>query len=119
MAQFADSIGVSCRGSRMQILNAAICQQLATGNAFKLNLGSGERQIPGYFNLDCTTATKPDILADLNEPLNLLPDGGVDAVYARHTLEHVENLIGLLSELHRICRSGATLEIIVPHFSNS
>lgn len=102
----------------MRILNPQVSSDLAAGRGLRLNLGSGERQIDGFYNLDCTTATRPDILADLNEPLHLLPDSCVHAVYARHTLEHVERFLELMSELHRVCRPDATLDITVPHFSN-
>lgn len=102
----------------MKILNPEVVRQLELGQALKLNLGSGERRIPGFTNVDCVTVTNPDILADLNEPLSELPDGCIDAVYARHTLEHVEQLVPLLEEIHRVSRPDARIEIIVPHFSN-
>jgi ubiquinone/menaquinone biosynthesis C-methylase UbiE len=59
-----------------------------------------------------------DIVADLNEPLALLPDNCAQCVFSSHTLEHVSNLLLLLSEIHRITRPGGHIEIIVPHFSN-
>ncbi len=59
-----------------------------------------------------------DIVADLNEPLSLLPDNCVEHVFSSHTLEHVDNLLLLLSEIYRITRPGGLIEIIVPHFSN-
>ncbi len=105
-------------GADVRILSEAVRDRLASGQGLRLNLGSGERRRPDYHNVDCTLATRPDILADLNEPLSELPDGSVESVYARHTLEHIENLMGLLGELHRVCRDDATIEIIVPHFSN-
>lgn len=103
---------------RVKILNPETQRLIEAGVGLKLNLGSGERRLPGFTNVDCVTVTKPDILADLNEPLSELPAGSVDAVYARHTLEHVEKLVPLLEELHRVCRPNAEIEIIVPHFSN-
>lgn len=102
----------------MKILNSAIERDLRRRLPLRLNLGSGQRRIEGHYNVDCTLATQPDILADLNEPLDQLADNSVIAVYARHTLEHIDNFLGLLAELHRVCRPEATLEIIVPHFSN-
>lgn len=102
----------------MKILNPEVDRAIQAGEALKLNLGSGERRLPGFTNVDCVTVTNPDILADLNEPLSELPDSCVDAVYARHTLEHVDKLVPLLEELHRVCRPNAEIEIIVPHFSN-
>jgi len=42
----------------------------------------------------------------------------VEHVHSRHTLEHVENLLPLMREIHRITRSDGVVEITVPHFSN-
>lgn len=102
----------------MKILNPEIRRCIDAGSGLRLNLGGGERRLPGYFSLDCVAATKPDILADLNEPLTELPDNSVDAIYARHTLEHVTRLMELFQELHRVTRPNGRIEIIVPHFSN-
>jgi SAM-dependent methyltransferase len=102
----------------MKILNPNVRRCLGAGTGLRLNLGGGERRLPGYFSLDCVPATSPDILADLNAPLTELPDDSVEAIYARHTLEHVNRLLELLQELHRITRPDGQIEIIVPHFSN-
>jgi SAM-dependent methyltransferase len=102
----------------VKILNPDVRRDLDAGRPLRLNLGGGERPVPGFFSLDCVAATCPDILADLNHPLSELPDDSVEAVYARHTLEHVARFVELLGELHRVTRPGGTIEVVVPHFSN-
>lgn len=102
----------------VKILNDEIRKALRLGQPLRLNLGSGQRRREEFFNVDCTLATRPDILADLNQPLTELPEDCVSEIYARHTLEHIDNLLGLLGELYRVCIADATIEIIVPHFSN-
>jgi hypothetical protein len=102
----------------MRILNAAVLMDLESGKGLRLNLGSGLRSLPGYYNIDQLELPGVDIQADLNEPLSALPDNCVDEVYCRHTLEHIPRLLELMSELHRVGRPGARIEIIVPHFSN-
>ena len=102
----------------MKILNSEVSQCLEAGQGLRLNLGSGERRLPGFYNLDCVASTGPDILADLNAPLDALPDNSVDEIHARHTLEHVDRLLPLLEELHRVTRPSGRIEVIVPHFSN-
>ncbi len=92
-------------GDAVEILNSKVTEAIQAGVGLCLNLGSGERVRPGYFNLDCVRETQPDILADLNAPLSALPDNSVDAVFTRHTLEHVEQLLPLLGELHRVVRA--------------
>jgi SAM-dependent methyltransferase len=54
----------------------------------------------------------------LNKPLAELPDNSVAEIYSRHTLEHVDALLPLMGELHRVTKPDGRIEIIVPHFSN-
>ena len=102
----------------MRILNSAVRSDLEAGRKLQLNLGCGLRRLPGYYNVDRVPLPGVDILADLEAPLTDLPDDSVEAVYCRHTLEHVTNLLGLLGELHRVTHPDGWLEVIVPHFSN-
>jgi SAM-dependent methyltransferase len=102
----------------MKILNPDVHRCIDTGKGLLLNLGAGERRLPGFFSLDCVPVTRPDILADLNAPLTELPDNSVQVIYARHTLEHVTQLLELIQELHRVTRPDGRIEVIVPHFSN-
>jgi SAM-dependent methyltransferase len=102
----------------MKILNPSVQAELAAGRPLRLNLGAGEQRIDGFFGIDHLPLTGTDILADLNEPLPLLPDGSVEHVRTRHVLEHVRNFLPLMEELYRILRPGGRIDIIVPHFSN-
>jgi SAM-dependent methyltransferase len=102
----------------MRIVSDSVVNDLEAGRGLRLNLGCGRRSLPGFYGVDHLDLPGVDIVADLNEPLSLLPDDSVDAVYSRHTLEHVEELLPLISELHRVTRPGGRIEIIVPHFSN-
>lgn len=102
----------------MKIINAQIHDDLAAGRPIRLNLGSGGKPMAGYYNVDLLELPGVDVVANLNEPLAALPDNCVEAVSSRHTLEHVDRLLELLAELHRVTRPEARLEITVPHFSN-
>lgn len=102
----------------MKILNPALQAELDAGRPIKLNLGGGLRPLPGYYHLDLVDLPGVDIQADLNEPLDKLPDGSVDAIHCRHLLEHIDNFLPLLEELHRVVRPGGEIDIRVPHFSN-
>lgn len=102
----------------MMILNPNAQRDLDAGRPINLNLGSGCRPMPGYYNVDHIALPEVDVVADLNEPFSELPDDCVDAIYCRHTLEHIDNFLGLVGEMHRITRPGGVIEITVPHFSN-
>jgi SAM-dependent methyltransferase len=102
----------------MQILNDEFGRALQAGQPLRLNLGSGGTVRPGYWGVDLLALPGVDVQADLNRPLDWLPDASVDAVYSRHALEHVEQILPLMRELHRVLRPGGRLHLVVPHFSN-
>jgi len=83
----------------------------------KLNLGCGKDIKKGYINLDFMKQPGVDIVHNLNKFPWPFKDNEFDEVYASHVLEHVDDLIKTMEELHRICKSGAKIIIRVPHFS--
>src|SRR5947209_3062339 len=106
------------RGFGMKIVNLAVSKDLAAGVPLRLDLGCGPHPRPGHYGVDRVALPGVDVVADLNEPFADLPDDCAAEVYTRHTLEHVEKLLDLLAEIHRITRPGGRVEVIVPHFSN-
>src|SRR5262245_42786869 len=102
----------------MRIVTNSVADDLQAGRGLRLNLGCGARPRPGFYGVDRMDLPGVDIVADLNEPLSKLPDNSVDEVYTRHTLEHVDALLPLMGELHRVARPDGRIEIIVPHFTN-
>ena len=102
----------------MKIINPEVQACLEKGIPLKLELGSGGNKMDGFFSVDLLPIPGVDIVANLNEALDLIPDDSVSEIYSRHTFEHVEEFLSLLSEINRICSHDAKLKIIVPHFSN-
>jgi SAM-dependent methyltransferase len=102
----------------MRLVNPEIAKDLEQGKPLRIDLGSGPRPRPGFYALDQVEFDGIDIVADLNQPLELLPDDCAEHVFSSHALEHVEKLLPLLAEIHRITRRGGVIEIVVPHFSN-
>jgi len=82
-----------------------------------LNLGCGRKNISNAVNLDVTPATKPDVVHDLNVKPWPFDDGWFGEVLAFDVLEHLDDVIQAMEEIHRICRPGALVRITVPHFS--
>jgi SAM-dependent methyltransferase len=81
----------------------------------KVEIGGGlSPKGPPWINVDrCPTA---DRVVDLEAGKLPFDDASVDAVYSAHCFEHIVNLIGLLREVGRVCKSGALVEIRVPHY---
>jgi SAM-dependent methyltransferase len=102
----------------MRILNPQVEKDIAEGKPIRLNLGSGGPGGNGRYGVDCVALDGVDIIADLNEPLDLLPDDCADYVYSRHAVEHVANFMALIEEIWRITKPDGLIEIIAPHFSN-
>lgn len=102
----------------MIIINKDILHDIKYNIPILLNLGGGLQRVPDHYNVDFIMLDGVDIVADLNNPLDGLPDNTVSAIYSNNTFEHISNLFGLLSEIHRVCKNGARCEIIVPHFAN-
>lgn len=103
----------------MQILNPEVERDILASKPLRIDLGSGGGEKPGFYGLDVKPINEHvDIVADLNAPLDLLPDDSVGEIYSCHVLEHINNFVGLMEELHRIVRADGMIDIRVPHFSN-
>jgi SAM-dependent methyltransferase len=96
--------------------NAATC---LVEPAMKLNMGCGHRKLPGYVNVDVAAECSPDLICDLEQFPWPWASDSVDTVVFCHSLEHlgaqVEVFKGIMQELYRVCRPGATITIHVPH----
>jgi SAM-dependent methyltransferase len=84
-----------------------------------LDIGCGRRKYPGAVGLDSNPATDADVIHDLDRIPYPFESDSFDLVVARHVLEHVERPLDVLAEVHRLCRSGALVQIVTPHFSSS
>lgn len=81
----------------------------------KLNLGSGDRYVQDYINIDNRKEVNPDLIHDINFGLPY-PDGSVDEVRAYDILEHIPlgKTVSLIEEIHRVLRHGGKFEHFTP-----
>lgn len=82
----------------------------------KLNLGCEDQILEGFINIDITPR-KGVRVWDLNRFPLPFKDNSVDFILCSHLLEHLDNPIGFMLELHRICKKDAIIDLSVPHFS--
>jgi SAM-dependent methyltransferase len=83
-----------------------------------LQIGAGKRKIRGATTVDINPRVRPDIVWDLNEYPYPLADDSFNAVVCEHVLEHLENVIGVMEELHRVTLNGGRVYIRVPHYTS-
>lgn len=77
----------------------------------KLNLGSAERHFDGFKSVDIVPPA--DYVTDLSKPWPW-EDSSVDEVIALNIIEHIEDRIHFMNELHRVMKPGAVVVIEVP-----
>ncbi len=80
----------------------------------RLHVGSGDRHVPGWTNVD-VFGTEP--LVDLGSGVLPWHDQVFDAIASQHVIEHLElhsELIPLLRELHRVSRPGGEIWLSCP-----
>lgn len=87
----------------------------------KLDIGGGARPRPGFTNVDILECA--DVRLDLEEvgrgrAVFPYDDDTVDEVYSSHCFEHVDPYNGVITEIARICKLDARVEIRVPHWNH-
>jgi SAM-dependent methyltransferase len=84
-----------------------------------LNIGCGRRKIAGAVNVDVSDQVGADVVHDLTNMPWPLPSDTFREVHAQDVIEHLNDTVRVMEEIHRICRNGATVHITVPHFSSA
>jgi SAM-dependent methyltransferase len=83
----------------------------------KVDLGCGQQKAPGHVGVDMVDGPEVDIVADLEHVLPF-DDDSVAEARCKSVLEHLNDPIGFLDEVHRILRPDGHLWVFVPHFAN-
>tara|TARA_B100001057_G_C22782770_1_gene924328 strand:- start:1099 stop:1512 length:414 start_codon:yes stop_codon:yes gene_type:complete len=85
----------------------------------KINLGSGDKRIPGFLNVDKFDTFEPDIVHDLEKFPYPFLENEIDEIMLIHILEHIgqtpDIFINIMKELYRISCNQANIHISVPH----
>ena len=80
----------------------------------KLHIGSGDKRLEGWVNIDLQPLPGVDVVADVTEGLRF---SDVEVVFAEHFLEHlaIDDALRFLLETHRVLRDGAWLRLSTPN----
>ena len=79
----------------------------------KLDLGCGSNKQKGFIGVDFSS--RPDVISDFESSLPF-SSSSIEFIWCDQTLEHVQNLIPLMNECHRILSPGSHMWIGVPRF---
>ena len=85
----------------------------------KLNLGCGDKILPGYVNVDVAPARAgkaPDVICDLHR-LAPFEDASADEILSVHVVEHFWRweVVGVLREWLRVLKPGAPMILECPN----
>jgi len=84
----------------------------------KLNLGCGPDYRNGWHNVDIRGAVGPDEVVDLDDVPWPWADGRFELVLMDNVIEHLDDRLATLKELHRITASWGTVVLRFPHWNS-
>lgn len=83
-----------------------------------LDIGCGDKKESGSTGMDIFGYPGVDIVHNVNQTPWPLEDNQFERVICQHVIEHVDNVVEFMREIHRISKPGAVIEITTPHFSS-
>jgi SAM-dependent methyltransferase len=83
-----------------------------------LDIGCGASKEPGAIGMDRLPLPNVDVLHDMDVFPYPFGDNSFDRVVMNNSIEHVDDPIRVLQELHRVARHGAIIHIETPHYSS-
>jgi SAM-dependent methyltransferase len=85
-----------------------------------LHLGSGEKYLSGFVNIDGNPFNRLDLWLDIRTGIPF-PAESVDSIYSTHVFEHFygDELQRLLRECFRVLKPGAGVRLVVPSLTNA
>jgi 2-polyprenyl-3-methyl-5-hydroxy-6-metoxy-1,4-benzoquinol methylase len=88
-----------------------------------LDIGCGENKVrikgSKVDGMDVLKTKDVDIVCNIEKEKWPINDNTYDVIYARHILEHIEDLPHVLREIIRVGKNHCIVKINVPHFTNN
>lgn len=81
-----------------------------------LDLGCGKKKRAGAIGVDYSDRHNADIIHNLNIFPYPLKDDEFDDIYLDNVIEHLDDPMRVMEEVHRICKPGGQVKVIVPYF---
>lgn len=91
---------------------------MANLNEKILDLGCGKNKYEGAIGIDFNENTDADVIHNLNEFPYPFDDNEFDKIVLNHILEHLDDVVKVIEEVHRIAKPNAIAVINVPFFTS-
>ncbi len=83
-----------------------------------LDLGCGQKKFPGAIGADLNRRSHADVICNLaGFPYPFRPNS-FDHIVCDNVVEHLEEVVAAMQEIHRILKPGGDVLILSPHFSS-
>lgn len=83
-----------------------------------LDVGCGQNKFEGSTGIDFALSADHDLSHDLNVFPYPIENDAYEVILLRNVIEHIQNIVGLMEEIHRVGKNGADVLISTPHFSS-
>lgn len=83
-----------------------------------VDLGCGQRPVPGALGLDRVALPGVAVVARLDAPRLPFASRSLARVYALNVLEHLPDVPAAVAEIHRVLRPGGRCLVEVPYFAS-
>ena len=83
-----------------------------------LDVGCGRRKREDAIGIDVNPNSQAHVIHDLNSFPWPLPDDEFELIDCYHILEHLNDVVRTMEEIHRVGKKGAIVEVRTPHFSS-
>jgi len=84
-----------------------------------LDVGCGQRKLKGAVGLDIISDSQADVFYDIQKTPWPLEKDSFDLILLNHVLEHSDDVLKILNEVHRVLKPGGRAVIQVPYFRSN
>lgn len=83
-----------------------------------LDVGCGMKKRMGAVGIDINPRSDADVVHDLNVTPYPFASNYFDEIWCDNVVEHLHNVVKVMSELHRIAKPSSKITIIVPFYAH-